>query len=76
MDIAQLRAELNLSQQAFAEKVGLASKGHLSQIERGQQKPSVAVALKIEELSQGRISADHLNDDVRLVRAAPVILVA
>lgn len=70
MDITALRTELNLSQQAFAELLGLTSKGHVSQLERGDTKPSVAVALKIEEISQGRIPAHELNNDVRLVRAA------
>lgn len=71
MDITELRAEMGLSQQAFAELVGLSSKGHVSQIERGETKASVMVALKIEEISSGRISADDLNSDVRLVRSAP-----
>lgn len=73
MDIVTLRNELNLSQQDLAELCGLSSKGHVSQIERGAAKPSVAVALKIEELSRGRIPADVLNDDVRLVRSAPKV---
>lgn len=76
MDIVALRNELNLSQQELAELCGLSSKGHVSQIERGEAKPSVAVALKIEELSSGRISADALNDDVRLVRSTPKVVAA
>lgn len=60
-----------LSQSAFAELLGLNSKGHVSQIERGEMSCSVSVALKIEELSNGRIPADDLNGDVRLVRASP-----
>lgn len=76
LPIAELRAELSLSQSAFAELLGLTSKGHVSQIERGEMRCSVAVALKIEELSSGRIQADALNDDVRLVRAAPVLAVS
>jgi transcriptional regulator with XRE-family HTH domain len=72
LSIADLRAELALSQSEFAEAVGLSSKGHVSQIERGEASCSVPVALKIEELSGGRVPADQLNDDVALVRATPV----
>lgn len=72
LSIADLRAELDLSLSGFAELLGLNSKGHVSQIERGETCCSVSVALKIEELSRGRILADDLNSDVRLVRARPV----
>ena len=71
MDIASLRKELGLSQEAFAEEIGLASKGHVSQLERGALRPSVRVALGIERLSDGRLRAELLNDDVRLVRSSP-----
>lgn len=67
MDITALRKELGLSQEAFAARVGLKSKGHLSQIERGEQTPSVRVALEIERLSGGRIKAASLSADVALV---------
>jgi transcriptional regulator with XRE-family HTH domain len=76
MDIADLRAELGLSQQAFADEIGLASKGHVSQLERGEIRCSVAVALKIEALSGGRIQADFLNADVRRVRETPTPTIA
>lgn len=69
MDIAELRKDLGLSQEAFAARVGLKSKGHLSQIERGEQTPSVRVALEIERVSEGRVKASDLNPDVALVRS-------
>lgn len=67
MDIADLRKDLGLSQEAFAACLGLKSKGHLSQIERGEQTPSVRVALAIERISGGRVLAADLNPDVAMV---------
>lgn len=69
MDIRELRAELGLSLQDLAERVGLASKGQMAFIiDTGRC--SVPVALKIEELSKGRIPASSLNPDVGLVERA------
>lgn len=67
MDVLSLRHELGLSQNEFAAKIGLTSKGHMSEIERGKAQPSVRVALEIERLSEGRLPAASLNDDVALV---------
>ena len=67
MKISDLRAELGLSLEEFAEKVGLASRGRMSVIERAGL-CSFKVALAIESLSQGRIDAADLNEDVRAAR--------
>jgi DNA-binding XRE family transcriptional regulator len=67
--ITELRAELGLTLEAFAERVGLSSKGYASELERGGR-CSVKVALEIEKLSGGRIPAASLNPDVALVEAA------
>lgn len=67
MKIADLRNELGLSLEAFAERVGLQSKGRMSMIER-ENRCSLAVALRIEELSEGRIDAAGLSDDVHAAR--------
>lgn len=69
MLIADLRKELDLSLEAFGARVGIASRGRMSVIERENQ-CSLAVALAIEELSEGRIDAAGLNDDVRRAREA------
>lgn len=69
LTIADLRAELGLSLEAFGERIGLLSKGNVSMIERGLLTPSLPVALAIEDLSGGRIDAATLNDDVRAARA-------
>lgn len=69
MNIRELRAELGMSLEAFANAVGLKSKGQMLMIERGL-KPSVRVALGIEKLSGGRIKASSLNEAVALVEAA------
>lgn len=66
MDITALRKELGLSQEAFAPRVGLKSKGHVSTLERTGV-ASVRVALQIERLSGGRIKAADLNPDIALI---------
>lgn len=68
--IAQLRKDLGISQEQLAKRLGLKSKGHISQLERGDVTCSVETALKIENLSEGRIPASTLNPDVALVEQA------
>ncbi len=53
----------------FADNLGGLSKGYLSGIEK-DNRASLTVALRIEELSGGRIDAADLNEDVRAARAA------
>lgn len=70
MRISELRRSLSLSQEAFAKAVGLASKGYVSDLETADDpRCSVKVALEIEKLSEGKISAASLNPDVGLVRS-------
>lgn len=71
MNIASLRHELGLSLGEFAQKLGLKSKGYVSQLERGDVRCSVSTALALERLSGGRLDAASLNDDVAQVRRAP-----
>lgn len=66
-ELATVRREMGLSQDEMARRLGLKSKGHLSQIERGEQSPSVRTALEIERVTGGRIRAADLNHDVALV---------
>ena len=71
MQIASLRSELGLSQEAFAKMVGLKSKSYVSELESADDpRCSVRVALELERLSSGRIEAASLNPGVALVRAA------
>ena len=70
MTITDLRKELGLTLEAFATLLGLKSKGHVCQLEAGDRSPSVAIALKLEELSGGRMLASELNADVAKVRNA------
>ena len=76
LTIRDLRKELGLTVDQFAAKLGLASKGNASMIERGGR-CSLAVALAIEGLSidavsgQPRIDAATLNDNVAAARAVP-----
>ena len=69
MSIRELREKLGLSQEAFAGRLGLKSKGHVSDLESGKCLPSVAVALELERLSEGELSASALNADVALIAA-------
>lgn len=52
----------------FAAALGLTSRSRASEIERGAP-VSLAVALRIEQLSGGRIPAHSLNGDVAAARA-------
>jgi len=71
MTIIELRKSLGLSQEDFAKAVGLTSKSYVSELESGSvSRCSVKVALEIERLSAGEITAESLNPDVGLVRNA------
>jgi hypothetical protein len=65
--IGELRKELSLSLEEFAQRIGMKSKGQVSIIERTGQ-CSLRVAVAIEELSGGRIDAAALSDDVKIAR--------
>lgn len=71
MKIVDLRKEMGLSLEAFADRIGLQSKGRMSIIER-ENSCSLAVALRIEALSGGRIDAADLSEDVHAARLAIV----
>lgn len=68
MDIAGLRAELNLSQEGFARALGISSKGYISELESGHRTPSPRLAVRIEKLSGGKIRAEALNPAVAELR--------
>jgi DNA-binding transcriptional regulator YdaS (Cro superfamily) len=70
MTVAELRKDkLGLSQEAFANLLGLASKSYVCELEN-TGRCSVRIALEIERLSEGQIPAETLNPDVKLVRDA------
>jgi DNA-binding transcriptional regulator YdaS (Cro superfamily) len=70
MKIAAFRKDvLGLSQEDFALRIGLSSKSHISEIERAN-KCSPKIALEIERLSEGKVSAAEISAAVRLVRSA------
>lgn len=66
--VKSLRKEMGLTQEEFSRRVGLNSGGRLSCVERGIAPCPLRVALKIESLSDGRIDAADLCDDVKLAR--------
>lgn len=69
MTIADLRAELGMTMDQFAERIGLANRSNVSVIERANR-CGLKVALRIEQLSRGRVDAATINEDVALSRAA------
>jgi transcriptional regulator with XRE-family HTH domain len=74
MDLATFRKSVGLSQQELGELLDLASKGHVSDIENGEVQPHLRLALKIERVSNGLVSAYSLvsKDDADLLREAIV----
>lgn len=69
MQIADFRRDvLKLSQGEFARRLGLASKSHISEIEK-INRCSPKIALEIERISAGAISAAEISPAVALVRA-------
>lgn len=63
------RIESEMTGAALAEALGI-SRGKVSELESGVFRPGVSVALEIERLSEGRIDAAELNEDVRAARHA------
>jgi DNA-binding XRE family transcriptional regulator len=69
LTITEFRTELSMTMSEFAAAIGLASKANVSVIER-DNRCGLKVALRIEELSGGRVDAAIINEDVALARAA------
>lgn len=72
LTIADLRSELGLTQTEFAVRLGLSAGGKptVSLWETGAREVSFDAALKIEQLSSGRIDAATLNEQVARARAS------
>ena len=66
--IAALRRARNETLEVFGAAIGMASKGKVSELERGLRTATPEQALAIEALSGGKIDAGHLNELVRLAR--------
>ncbi len=66
MSVADLRAMLNLTLEGMGAQLCI-SKSQMHEVER-TGRASLKVALRIEELSDGRIDAADLNEDVRAAR--------
>lgn len=65
--IADLRKELGLTLEEFGARIGLRSKGQVSEIEKSNR-CSPEVALEIEALSKRRIDAGSLNPVIEAAR--------
>lgn len=68
--IAALRAERGETLAQFAAVIGCSSKSRVSEFENGKAVPTLTQALRLEELSAGRIDAAKLNADVAAARRA------
>ena len=60
MNLESYRKSKGLTQSALAEALGLRSKGYISQLERGVEACSLALALRIEKWSGGEVTAAEL----------------
>lgn len=65
--IAQLRADLEMTLEAFGVAIGLKSKGQVHDIENANR-CSPEIALEIEKLSGNRLDASLLNPVIELAR--------
>lgn len=68
--VADLRKERGETLEQFARALGIASKGRLSEIERGAD-CSMPLALKLEAISGKRLDAAALSPAVAAARALP-----
>ncbi len=68
--IAALRQQRGETLSQFAAVIGCSSKSRVSEFENGKAMPTVAQALRLEELSGGSIDAATLNADVAAARRA------
>jgi transcriptional regulator with XRE-family HTH domain len=58
MDLDEYLFRKRVSQTEFAKELGI-SRNHLGEILRGRRSPSVKLAKKIEELSQGEVTKEE-----------------
>lgn len=68
MSLASFRKSIGLTQSQLAKKLGR-SEGYLSSIETGRESCPISLALRIDELFQGEMSALDLvsSEDARLL---------
>lgn len=72
MKIVDFRTDvLKISQEDFAQRLGLKSKSHISEIER-KNRCAPKIALEIERISEGLVSAADISPAVRMVREEAV----
>lgn len=65
MNLADFRKSLGLSQEECAAALGLKSKTYICQIERGSRSAPVALAMKIERWSGGKVRAASISKAAR-----------
>lgn len=71
MDLESFRKSRGWTQADLAKTLGLRSKSHVCNIEKGRHRCSVALALRIQRITNGEVRAVDLRpDDVELGRLA------
>lgn len=77
MNLESFRKSRGWTQEQLGEAVGIRSKGYVSRIERGLEQCSLRVALRIEHLSGGQVTAASLRpSDAALLARPPATPVA
>ncbi|WP_242913493.1 helix-turn-helix domain-containing protein [Brevundimonas pishanensis] len=65
MKLGTYRRTNNLTLQAMAARVGLASKGRMSRIERGQERCPTDLAIAIDRATDGEVTIADVRPDLR-----------
>ncbi|WP_438852472.1 helix-turn-helix transcriptional regulator [Brevundimonas nasdae] len=68
MDVKSFRKSRGWTQIALAHQIGLQSRGQVADIERGREKASAEVAIKLDRLSRGLCPVHETRPDLHDVR--------
>lgn len=68
MEIAAWRKSQGLSQGELAERLGLKSRAQVADFERGRQRLSAELAIKMDRISRGVVQVADLRPDLHDVR--------
>lgn len=66
--LSKWRESRGISQGELAEAIGLRSRAQISDIERGRQKASADLAIRIDRLTRGAVPVRALRPDLHDVR--------
>lgn len=71
MGTESYRKRENLTLAAFAGRLGLRSRGYLHSLETGRQKWPLELALKVEAITAGQVTAAQLRPDLAPLLRSP-----